>query len=441
MGVSRLQRELGTAVEGVTANQTSSNSVYEGFQAYPLASGDTNENVIGNTAIGQGSNTTTLGNSSITDTYLAGIVHGTSFTGAAGTSVLGSSAASSVLTPFLMVGQNASAFDGSIFTVRNITGASVFFDAFHDENSFTSTVTGGYATLDCDASINGSATMNHVVCGQDRDVINTPVNTLIGYDTDLIINAAVSYFYDFHAYDWTGTGSVGTRDVILIDPFGSGHTGYGIYDQSPGDYFAGNVQFGSTVEFPSGVMTITGTYTPGITGALGPLALTSTIGNVLINPENALTATFTPAGLTMAANTNIVLSGTGAVTFSGGGLAHAIVFPDPNAGAVYTASQVLSTFFPPMAGTVPAGGTGTYNGVASTSVCKLTTAATASTTFTFADNGTSFGTVVFAASGTTGTFTISSAKAIASGDKITLTGPATADTTAAGLNCSLVFAY
>jgi hypothetical protein len=67
--------------DGVTANQTSSNSVYEGFQAYPLASGDTNENVIGNTAIGHGSNTTTLGNSSVTDTYIAGTVHGAIFKG------------------------------------------------------------------------------------------------------------------------------------------------------------------------------------------------------------------------------------------------------------------------------------------------------------------------------------------------------------------------
>ena len=49
--------------------------MYEGFQAYPLASGDTNENVIGNTAIGHGSNTTTLGNTSITDTYIAGSAH------------------------------------------------------------------------------------------------------------------------------------------------------------------------------------------------------------------------------------------------------------------------------------------------------------------------------------------------------------------------------
>ncbi len=59
--------------------------MYEGFQAYPLANGDTNENVIGNGAIGHGSNTTTLGNTSITDTYLAGTVHGTSFTGNAAT--------------------------------------------------------------------------------------------------------------------------------------------------------------------------------------------------------------------------------------------------------------------------------------------------------------------------------------------------------------------
>ena len=61
--------------DGVTANQTSSNSVYEGFQAYPLAYGDTNENVIGNTAIGNGSNTTTLGNSATVGTWLNGTQH------------------------------------------------------------------------------------------------------------------------------------------------------------------------------------------------------------------------------------------------------------------------------------------------------------------------------------------------------------------------------
>jgi hypothetical protein len=121
-------------------------------------------------------------------------------------------------------------------------------------------------------------------------------------------------------------------------------------------------------------------------------------------------------------------------------LAHAIVFSDMS-NTVYTASQVQGLFYAPVPGTIPAGGAGTYNAVAATSQCDLMTAATASTAFTFADGGTNFGTVVFAVSGTTGTFTISSDKAVSSGDKITVTAPATADATAAGLNCSLVFAY
>jgi hypothetical protein len=119
---------------------------------------------------------------------------------------------------------------------------------------------------------------------------------------------------------------------------------------------------------------------------------------------------------------------------------HAMVFLD-NSNTVYTASQVIFTLYPNGAGVVPSGGAGTYNGVAATSNCHLTTAATAITTFIFADNGSSFGTVAFAASGTTGTFTISSPKTVSSNDKITVTAPATADATAAGLICALTFAY
>jgi hypothetical protein len=61
--------------DGVTPNQTSSSSVYEGYEAYPLVNGDTNENVIGNTAIGHGSNTTTLGNTTTVGTWLNGTQH------------------------------------------------------------------------------------------------------------------------------------------------------------------------------------------------------------------------------------------------------------------------------------------------------------------------------------------------------------------------------
>ena len=51
---------------GTTANQTSSNSTYLGYQAYAQTNGDTNETVIGYGSIGLGSNTTVLGNASVT---------------------------------------------------------------------------------------------------------------------------------------------------------------------------------------------------------------------------------------------------------------------------------------------------------------------------------------------------------------------------------------
>jgi len=57
---------------GSTPNQTSSNSLYDGYETYAKTDGDTNENVIGNATIGAGSNTTVLGNASITDTWMGG---------------------------------------------------------------------------------------------------------------------------------------------------------------------------------------------------------------------------------------------------------------------------------------------------------------------------------------------------------------------------------
>ena len=58
--------------DGTTPNQTSNYSVLLGANAKPLADGDTNEIVIGYNAIGNGSNTVTLGNDSITTTVLKG---------------------------------------------------------------------------------------------------------------------------------------------------------------------------------------------------------------------------------------------------------------------------------------------------------------------------------------------------------------------------------
>jgi hypothetical protein len=73
----------------------------------------------------------------------------------------------------------------------------------------------------------------------------------------------------------------------------------------------------------------------------------------------------------------------------------------------------------------------TFPASATLSTAHAGTAATGSTTFTFKKNGTSFATVNFAASGTSGTYTQASDAVFAAGDLIELLGPATADATLA----------
>ncbi|NVN96847.1 tail fiber domain-containing protein [Candidatus Nomurabacteria bacterium] len=72
---------------GSTPNQTSSNSLYLGYTTKAQADGDTNEIVIGYNATGNGTNTATIGDSSLIRTYLTGINLKAS-TGSAGTAPL-----------------------------------------------------------------------------------------------------------------------------------------------------------------------------------------------------------------------------------------------------------------------------------------------------------------------------------------------------------------
>ena len=64
----------GRFVSGGGANATSTSSFYLGFDARPIADGDTNEIIIGASSIGAGSNSVVLGNDSITLTRLKGSV-------------------------------------------------------------------------------------------------------------------------------------------------------------------------------------------------------------------------------------------------------------------------------------------------------------------------------------------------------------------------------
>ena len=69
---SAIGYNAGRYIASGSNNQTSSNSVYLGYDTRAAADGDTNEIVIGYTAIGNGSNSATLGNDSITKTILKG---------------------------------------------------------------------------------------------------------------------------------------------------------------------------------------------------------------------------------------------------------------------------------------------------------------------------------------------------------------------------------
>ena len=71
---------------GTTPNTTSATSIYIGRDTRASADGGANEIVIGNATTGNGSNTVTIGNSSITANYLKGSVNAGSFVKSGGTS-------------------------------------------------------------------------------------------------------------------------------------------------------------------------------------------------------------------------------------------------------------------------------------------------------------------------------------------------------------------
>jgi hypothetical protein len=62
----------GELTQASASNRTSANSLYIGSQTRALSDGGSNEIVIGHQAVGHGSNTTTIGNTSTTNTYING---------------------------------------------------------------------------------------------------------------------------------------------------------------------------------------------------------------------------------------------------------------------------------------------------------------------------------------------------------------------------------
>lgn len=95
-----------------------------------------------------------------------------------------------------------------------------------------------------------------------------------------------------------------------------------------------------------------------------------------------------------------------------------------------TNGQIVCVFPAPIAFTIPAGLSG--------SRMVAGTAATGTSVFTLKKNGTSFGTMTFAAAGTTATLSAASATAVSTSDIITITAPGTADATLANVGWTVI---
>jgi len=122
-------------------------------------------------------------------------------------------------------------------------------------------------------------------------------------------------------------------------------------------------------------------------------------------------------GLYVYSGTQWVRAGTGS-----GDLALSIT-GKPAASAYVLNFVVVNAF------SLPAGLTG--------SVAKSGTGATSSATFTIYKNGSSIGTIAFAAAGSTGSFTFSSQQSFASGDLLQISAPSSQDTTLANIAITL----
>ncbi len=214
--------------DGSTANQTSYNSLYIGANTRALADGDTNEVVIGYGAIGNGSNSVTLGNTSISKTILQGNVG------------IGDTTPSSLLTvgtgDAFRVGSDGQASTTSRVTAQkgfSVSGvdayASVnnapvygigYSDLAIDGAAYNATQMSGYYGLSfVTGSVSGSAVPRMVVTQSGKVGIGTTTPLM-----NLDVYAASSTGYIARIFN-SNTGNTSKGLLIQLGQTGYGQTG------------------------------------------------------------------------------------------------------------------------------------------------------------------------------------------------------------------------
>ena len=181
--------EAGRRIEAGTPNTTPNNSIFIGTDTRAATASDTNQLVIGHNAIGNGSNTVTLGNVSTTDNYFNGSIHSNGSLNIYNGTV--------VFTNYSVTAQ-----DYTIFANATTTGTSMYLpDA--------TTVEGMHARFKKKDSTDNHITIN-AVGGQTIDGVATKVleqtdNAIMVYSDgsnwEVLQATSVAHFGEMHVHD------------------------------------------------------------------------------------------------------------------------------------------------------------------------------------------------------------------------------------------------
>ena len=227
---------------GTTPNTTASNSVYIGRDTRANIDGGTNEIVIGSAVTGSGSNTVTIGNSSITANYFKGSINGGSFVKIGGTSsqflkadgsvdsstYLTTSSASSTYVPYtgatssVNLGANGLTANGLAATNGNngvlTLGSATFFTTIqHDATTTGATI---YTTAAASGGGHifkiGTTTPLTIASGGAATFSN---NILSTNPTSNTINLTVDTGYNFKGFNGYWGFRTGTAFDFNLDTY------------------------------------------------------------------------------------------------------------------------------------------------------------------------------------------------------------------------------
>jgi hypothetical protein len=192
-----------------TTNTVSNQSIFIGANTRALNDNETNQIVIGDTAVGSGSNTVTLGNTSITTTRLRGIVQGGSFVKDGGTSLehlMANGTVSTNGTLFSAVSTTYQVAAGALQSISSAIPSGIFTNGnLLKLNAAITTTAASVAIATIEFYINSAATtVGATLIGR----YNGPIgNQYIPIDRFFWVSGTTIYGRDFTASASTSTSN------------------------------------------------------------------------------------------------------------------------------------------------------------------------------------------------------------------------------------------